>query len=71
LELLSVFPGENGFLVEKEDVNELEQAMISLLEDPELVTRYGKRSREIVEELFDEKKVLQKQVDLFGRLTTS
>lgn len=66
-----VFPGENGFLVEKETVNELEHAMISLLEDPELVTRYGKRSREIVEELFDEEKVLQKQIDLFGRLTTS
>lgn len=66
-----VFPGENGFLVEKEAVSELEHAMISLLEDPELVTRYGKRSREIVEELFDEEKVLQKQIDLFGRLTTS
>ena len=66
-----VFPGENGFLVEKEDVNELEQAMISLLENPELVVSYGKRSREIVEELFDEEKVLQMQIDLFGRLTTS
>lgn len=66
-----VFPGENGFLVEKESVIELEQAMISLLENPELVVRYGNKSREIVEELFDEEKVLQKQIDLFEKLTTS
>lgn len=64
-----VFPGENGFLVEKENVDELEEAMVSMLESPKRVSEYGKRSREIVEELFDEEKVLAKQIKLFDELT--
>lgn len=64
-----VFPGENGFLVEKENAEELKEAMVSLLEDKELVVEYGKRSREIVEELFDEEKVLGKQIKLFDALS--
>ncbi|MFD1929259.1 glycosyltransferase family 4 protein [Sporosarcina siberiensis] len=63
-----VFPGENGFLVERENTKELEKAMISILKNPELVAEYGNRSREIVEELFDEEKVLKKQIDLFAKL---
>lgn len=63
-----VFPGENGYLVEKANVKELEEAMFSMLENPMLVVEYGKRSREIVEELFDEEKVLGKQIDLFKKL---
>jgi len=64
-----VFPNENGLLVEKANTKELEKAMISILEEPILVAQYGKRSREIAEELFDEEKVLQKQIDLFNRIT--
>lgn len=66
-----VFPGENGFLVEKENALELEKAMISMLENPGFVSKYGKRSREIVEDLFDEEKVLAKQIQLFDELTNS
>jgi glycosyltransferase involved in cell wall biosynthesis len=63
-----VFPGENGFLVEKANAKDLEDAMISMLEDSKLVDKFGKRSREIVEELFDEEKVLAKQIELFDKL---
>lgn len=65
-----VFPNQNGFLVEKANVQELEEAMITILEKPELVEQYGKRSRELVEELFDEEKVLAKQINLFDKLLT-
>ncbi|WP_342508564.1 glycosyltransferase family 4 protein [Sporosarcina sp. FSL K6-2383] len=64
-----VFPGENGLLVEKENSEELKKAMIELIENPQLVAKYAKRSRSIVEELFDEEKVLKKQIDLFDDLT--
>lgn len=63
-----VFPGENGYLVDKANAQALGKAMASLLENENLVDKYGKRSREIVEDLFDEKKVLRKQLDLFERL---
>lgn len=64
-----VFPGENGYLVEKENTSELEKAMVSIIEDPLRAELYGKRSREIVEELFDEEKVLLKQIELFDNLS--
>lgn len=64
-----VFPEKNGILVEKENAHELEEAMVSMLENPELVTKYGAKSRQIVEELFDEEKVLAKQIQLFKELT--
>ncbi|GEN81819.1 glycosyl transferase family 1 [Sporosarcina luteola] len=64
-----VFPGKNGFLVEKANAEELEEAMVALLENPELVCQFGNRSREITEELFDEEKVLSKQIELFNMLT--
>ena len=64
-----VFPGENGFLVEKANAKELGEAMTSLLEDTDLAVKYGMRSREIVEELFDEEKVLGKQIQLFDTLS--
>ena len=63
-----VFPQENGLLVEKANVDELYDAMLHLIQNPQLVEQYGKRSRKIVEELFDEEKVLGKQIELFNSL---
>ncbi|SEI92273.1 Glycosyltransferase involved in cell wall bisynthesis [Bhargavaea ginsengi] len=63
-----VFHGENGFLFEKENVDDLERAMETIATDSNARERFGKRSREIAEELFDEEKVLQKQIDLFKAL---
>lgn len=64
-----VFDGENGYLVEKENVQELYVAMEKLITNTNLVKQFGVKSREIVEELFDEEKVLKKQIDLFGNLS--
>ncbi|WP_075618324.1 glycosyltransferase family 4 protein [Paenisporosarcina indica] len=64
-----VFDGENGYLVEKENVQELYEAMEKLISNPTLVKQFGMKSREIVEELFDEEKVLSKQIELFNTLT--
>ncbi|MFC6040245.1 glycosyltransferase family 4 protein [Paenisporosarcina macmurdoensis] len=64
-----VVDGENGYLVEKESVAELYEAMEKLIASSVLVRQFGMRSREIVEELFDEEKVLKKQIELFEKLS--
>ena len=64
-----VFEGENGFLVEKANVESLEEAMEKFLLNPEICNMFGINSRRICEELFDEQKVLQKQIKLFNKLT--
>lgn len=63
-----VFQGENGFLFERENTDDLTSAMIAIADNSETREQFGKRSRELAEELFDEEKVLQKQIDLFNAL---
>lgn len=64
-----VFPNKNGFLFEKENINDLFESMKKLVANPELRHNFSVRSREIVEESFDEQKVLAKQIKLFDKLT--
>nr|WP_255723610.1 glycosyltransferase family 4 protein [Sporosarcina sp. ACRSL] len=64
-----VFPGENGILVEKANVEDLCMAMEKLVSNRHLAKSYGVKSRQLVEELFDEEKVLNKQIDLFDFIT--
>lgn len=52
-----VMIGENGFLVRPRDGDALAEAMERFIENPELVSAMGKRSREIAEEKFDVDKV--------------
>ncbi|WP_252502002.1 glycosyltransferase family 4 protein [Sporosarcina sp. Marseille-Q4943] len=66
-----VFPDENGILFEKGNIDSLEGAMSLLAANESLRLRYSLRSRELVEELFDEEKVLTKQIQLFNRITSS
>src|SRR5699024_5644923 len=63
-----VFPGKNGFLVPKATVNPLKEAMNKMIEDDKKTAEFGQKSRKIVEQLFDEEKVLQKQIDLFNNI---
>lgn len=63
-----VFPGENGYLHEKGDADDLFEKMMRLAGDADLRRRYGQRSREICEQYFDEQKVLQTQLNLFDAL---
>lgn len=63
-----VFPNQNGILFEKENTQELKNAMEELIENPLKTKQFGLKSREIAEERFDEKKVLDKQIELFNKL---
>lgn len=53
----TVIDGENGFLVPVKSVDALVAAMERFIEEPDLVVRMGKRSREIAEEKYDVHKV--------------
>jgi len=64
-----VFPDQNGYLVEKANTSELYYAMEKLILNKDLTEKYGITSRELVEELFDEEKVLKKQITLFNEIT--
>jgi len=64
-----VFNNENGFLVEKCNVDELTFSMKEMIMNTDMVQQFGMRSREIVEELFDEENVLEKQIMLFKNLS--
>lgn len=53
----TVIDGENGFLVPVKSVDSLAKAMQKFVDDPDLATRMGERSREIAEEKYDVHKV--------------
>ena len=59
---------ENGLLVDRRSSEQLASAMESMIENPEAIERMGIASREIALELFNEEKVLEKQMRLFGEL---
>lgn len=49
----TVVDGENGILVPVKAVDELAEAMLRFIEQPELAARMGQRSRQIAEEKYD------------------
>lgn len=49
----TVVDGENGILVPVKAVDELAEAMVRFIEEPELAARMGRRSRLIAEEKYD------------------
>jgi glycosyltransferase involved in cell wall biosynthesis len=53
----TVVHGDNGFLVPVKSVPELVEAMLQLIERPELVRKMGARSRQIAEQKYDVHKV--------------
>lgn len=53
----TVVDGENGFLVKVKSVEGLEAAMQRFIDDPSLIERMGRRSREIAESKYDVHKV--------------
>jgi len=53
----TVIEGENGFLVPIKSATSLIDAMQKFIDDPQLVQRMGKRSREIAEDKYDVHKV--------------
>lgn len=53
----TVIDGENGYLVEVRSVNSLVNAMMKFVNDPSLILRMAKKSREIAEQKYDVNKV--------------
>jgi len=62
----TVVDGDNGFLVPVKSVFELVVAMQRFIDNPELITRMGKRSRQIAEDKYDVHKVNQVMLSAMG-----
>jgi len=63
-----VVDGETGLLVPIHDPVRLADAILRILDDPEKRRAMGDAGRRRVEELFDEEKVLDRQIEVFRRL---
>jgi glycosyltransferase involved in cell wall biosynthesis len=64
-----VIDGINGYLVEKESVISLYEAMKKLFLNKKKRIDFGKASRKIAEQDFNEDIVIKKQIELFNHLT--
>jgi N,N'-diacetylbacillosaminyl-diphospho-undecaprenol alpha-1,3-N-acetylgalactosaminyltransferase len=64
----TVIEGQNGFLVPRKDVGALARAVASLIDNPQLHTDMGKRSRELVIERFSSEKIVDQYVSLYNGL---
>jgi glycosyltransferase involved in cell wall biosynthesis len=62
----TVMEGENGYLVRVKDVEALLKAMKRFIDEPELIVRLGRRSREIAEEKYDVHKVNAIMIEAMG-----
>lgn len=64
----TVVDGDNGFLVPVKNADALAQAMLRFIEQPDLVTKMGQRSRIIAEEKYDVHKVNAHMLEEMGLL---
>ncbi len=62
----TVVQGENGFLVDVKNPDSLARAMIKCIENPDLILKMGKRSREIAEQKYDVHKVNKTIISAMG-----
>jgi glycosyltransferase involved in cell wall biosynthesis len=62
-------PGVNGLLVEVEDYWSMAQALLTLLRDPALVTRYQCAARESIEEHYSLERVVDRYAALYQEVT--
>lgn len=63
--------GQNGMLVPAFETEPLVQAILQLLADPELRTKYGGAARSRVLAEFDERKVFERVLATYGTLFTA
>jgi glycosyltransferase involved in cell wall biosynthesis len=63
-----VFDDLNGYLIEPENVAQLEEKICLLMKDPELRVKLGEEGRKIIHEKFDLKIMTQKYVELYNKL---
>ena len=63
-----VLPGETGLLVPTRDVSALTRALDSLISDPERGLRMGKAGRKRALDVYDERKVIERQIGIISEL---
>ena len=56
-----------GLLVERDNYKQLAEAMLKLLEDPELRKEFGRMGRERVKQIFDSKRLIAEHMKLYER----
>lgn len=54
----AVEPGLNGFLVKPRDPADLAEAMVSMMDNPEMVAAMGRASRRMVQERFSDERII-------------
>lgn len=59
-----IIKGDNGILVEDQNLMKISEAIKMLIEDKELRIRYGRQAKESVD-IYDEKHIAKKWIDLF------
>ncbi|WLD93005.1 glycosyltransferase family 4 protein [Alkalihalobacillus sp. AL-G] len=63
-----VFPNVNGYLCNVKDSHDLGEKILKLINNKELISKFGEASRDIFLNHFDERKVINKQIDVFNSL---
>jgi glycosyltransferase involved in cell wall biosynthesis len=64
-------PGINGLLVESEDYQGMAQALMTLLQSPELVQKYGHAAHTLIEQAYTLEHVLEMYTQLYQKLISS
>lgn len=64
-----VVDGETGFLIPLRDPDAIAEKILLLANHPEMIHTFGRKGRLRAEAIFDENKVLDKELQLFNRLT--
>lgn len=62
----TVVEGENGYLIPVRDSEALFHAMINFINNPDLISRMGSKSRELAEERFDVHKINMRIIEAIG-----
>lgn len=60
--------GHNGLLVEPEDAQQMAQALLTLLNDPSLLRRYGQEARATIEQQYGLEQIIDKYTAMYQEL---
>ncbi|HHL3303803.1 TPA: glycosyltransferase family 4 protein [Bacillus cereus] len=63
-----VFDNENGYLCERQNANDLAEKLIKIISSEDKIKGFSRKSRSLFLEQFDEKIVLNKQIEVFNKI---
>ena len=66
-----VFDDENGYLVNPSSPNEIADRVLGLVNRPDLMQEFGRRSRQIIEEKFELAQLCRRYLDVYKRVQSS